>query len=156
MVNTFAVELTETKNLPQASERIQDILRTVQKTTPSARVAIVLGVTVSDGPEFTTQNINRLRVCSDYIRRRHDFPVFSLIDIFPENWHLENQDKSRAMKEYQNFWKSLLLSGSITDVFVTPRWESNPELVELHSIAQKAGIHIHYWDIFDLYPTYRS
>lgn len=42
------------------------------------------------------------------------------------------------------FWRDILESGHVTDIFMTPRWEQSKGAIDEHEAAKQLGIKIHY------------
>lgn len=112
------------------------------------RIGYVAGIITSDGPGYFEANRKRL---ADYVRKLrkiHKFPMFSAVDVFSsevyerlEEWKLpfsEREVKARY------FWRKILKSGHVTDVFMTPRWEKSKGATDEHETARKIGLRTHY------------
>ena len=88
------------------------------------RIGYVAGIITSEGPEYFEANRKRLADYVKKLRKIHKFPMFSAVDIFTsevyerlEEWKLpfvEREVKARS------FWRKILKSGHVTDVFMTP------------------------------------
>lgn len=74
--------------------------------------------------------------------------MFSAIDVFSSEiyerlaeWKLpfnEREVKARS------FWRKILKSGHVTDIFMTPRWEKSKGATDEHKTAKEIGLKIHY------------
>lgn len=150
---SFAV--AHAKNLDEVQELLTSLFRNLKEEGNLLRVGVIAGVLSADGPEYLDQNIKRLETYTDYIRSRHTFPIFSPTDIFTPEMY-ERLDAKTVNDSYGQFWENILLSGVVTDIFMTPRWDKSSNARRKHELAQQQNVRVHYWDIFDLYPTYRT
>ncbi len=102
-------------------------------------IAYISGIISSDGPSQIQKNITALKCYTDYYRRTQPFPVFSSSDIF--NIQIEGKF-SATQKEWVTFWNNILMSGFITDLFLTPRWHCSQGAKEEYRTASIMGLKI--------------
>jgi hypothetical protein len=102
------------------------------------KVGYVSGIITSDGKEHIDRNIALLKRNTSRIREAVDFPVFSAADIF----HNESYDKFDGIEEHEwyAFWKNILKSGYVAEIFMTPRWEHSAGAKDEFAAAGEAGI----------------
>lgn len=106
------------------------------------------GIINSDGPEYSEINREKLANHVEKLRKIHKFPMFTAIDVFPleiynnlEEWKLSFEEREEKVR---NFWREILKSGHVTDIFMTPRWEKSKGASDEHETAKKIGLKIHY------------
>lgn len=109
------------------------------------RIGYVSGIISSDGPDKIQENIERLKSFTDSVRSTHQFPVFSATDIFTEQiYEACNNERKITQSEFIDFWRELLKSKLITDIFMTPRWDESEGATDEHLVAEQLGLNIHY------------
>ncbi len=106
------------------------------------------GIINSDGPKYFERNRKRLVNHAAKLRKLHDFPMFTAVDVFPpeiynnlKEWKLSFEEREAKVR---NFWQKILKSGHVTDVFMTPRWEKSKGAQDEHKTAKRLGLTIHY------------
>lgn len=113
---------------------------------PGTRLGFVSGVITSDGPAHWEQNMAILDGHTRRIRAKNDFPVFSAADIFTME-HLRRIDEYRLRKNdlhgWLHFWRHILQSGRITDIYMTKRWEQSKGSRDEFYTAQRIPLTIH-------------
>lgn len=155
MRDRISLAVAQAKTVDEVQELLTSLFRSLEAEGNLQRVGVVAGVLSGDGPDYLEQNIRRLETYTDYIRSRHTFPIFSPTDIFtPEMYDRMQAETVHAC--YAQFWENILLSGVVTDIFMTPRWDKSSNARRKHELAIEKAVRVHYWDIFDLYPTFRS
>ncbi len=112
------------------------------------RIGYVAGIITSDGPEYFQANRKRLADYVKKLRKIHKFPMFSAIDVFSsevyerlKEWKLPFAEREMKVR---SFWRKILKSGHVTDIFMTPRWEKSKGASDEHRTAKKIGLKIHY------------
>ena len=109
------------------------------------RIGYVSGIVSSDGPDKIQENIERLKRFTDSVRSTHQFPVFSATDIFTDRiYEVCNRERKITQSEFIDFWRELLNSKLITDLFMTPRWDESEGATDEHTFAEQLGLNIHY------------
>ncbi len=133
-------------DLDQVRECIVPIL--VSSKNGSDKLGYVAGMITSDGPEHIARNIKRLALFTETLRRMHGFPVFSATDIFDSGVYarlgVDLLDPKARQAEFQRFWRSVLETGQVTDIFMTPRWDLSEGAIDEHETAKKLGLTIHF------------
>lgn len=137
------------ENLAEVQKRLIQELANLRQQNVGHRLGYVAGIVASDGQQHIQRNIAQLQLHASSVRSAQPFPVFSAVDVFGATglWDrfIPLFVQGRITDEdFKNFWRGVLSSGSITDVFMTPRWEKSGGAVDEHKIAQKLGLKIHY------------
>lgn len=118
----------------------EDLIGLLKDVSGGGRVKVgyVSGIITSDGKEHIDRNMALLKRNTSKIRESVGFPVFSAADIF----HNESYDKFGGIEEHEwyAFWRNVLKSGYITEVFMTPRWEHSAGAKDEFATAGEAGI----------------
>lgn len=112
------------------------------------RIGYVSGIISSDGPDKIAENRIRLNRITDLLRSTEQFPIFSAVDIFSDHiYEVCSRDGRKSNSDFINFWRSVLKTKLITDIFMTPRWEESEGATDEHNIAEQLGLNIHYLPI---------
>lgn len=150
MKQKIQTAIKNSTNLKHVEKAILDLFKEIKKENPKQRVGYVAGIVTSDGEENMMKNIKRLDELTEKLREKLDFPIFSSVDIFGggiydqiEDFHLE---RSLREKAFINFWRMLLKSGHITDIYMTPRWKESKGAKDEHETAKEVRLKIHYID----------
>lgn len=133
--------------LDQVRDGLTSLLRKGREERGWMRVGLVSGVINSDGQEAVEQNIQTMIRYAEMLRNFLDFPIFCTPDVFAEVWErLEERKLSFDQREeqFRLFWRGILSSGCVTDLFMTPRWEASIGAKDEHETAQSLEITIHY------------
>lgn len=146
MKSAFDKALKESITLDDVEKSVLKLLKETRNN--SDKLGFVSGTVFSDGPELVKTNINKLSDHTNNLKQMHSFPIFSAVDILyrglfeklPES-KLEYQ---KRRKRFFLFWKRILESGHITDIFMTPRWQKSEGATDEHKTAKKTGIHVYY------------
>ncbi len=104
-------------------------------------IGYVSGVISSDGVKHIPANVKVLEMYTEFYRSYTPFPVFSSSDIF-HGRYVEKFNLTQS--EWVGFWNNILKSETITDVFMTPRWEVSNGATEEHKTAKALNLNIHY------------
>ncbi len=128
-----------TTQIDVVKTQVIDILRNV-KTDEIQKIGYVSGVISSDGPKHIPKNIAVLDTYTEFYRMTIPFPAFSSSDIFYGKY---TERFNLSQSEWLTFWSSILKSGTITDVFMTPRWKISNGAVEEHKMAKELNLTIH-------------
>lgn len=129
--------------MDEVYREVESILRRVRRGGAD-RLGYVAGIINSDGPEHAERNFRNLEFYTKILQGRTSFPIFSATEIF----HAELLQRLRAREhigdEFIKFWRSVLSSGHVTDVFFTPRWDESAGALDEHEIAKITGLSVHY------------
>ena len=127
-----------------ALEEVQAAIGNVLQELSGGRIGYVSGIVTSDGIEKIEENLQRLKGFSKALREKYGFPIFSPSDVFPKDVLGRVQENGATNESFVQFWRAILNSGYITDIFMTPRWENSHGATDEHQVAQKIGLRIHY------------
>lgn len=130
--------------IDQVIEGVVGVLRAIKRKTRAKKVGYVAGIITSDGPEYIARNIQKLEEYTERIGDEIDFPVFSAADVFSKDLLDRLHARSLPAQTWFDFWRAILGSGEVTDIFMTPRWKDSLGARDEHETAQKLGIAIHY------------
>lgn len=108
------------------------------------RLGYVSGVITTDGPEHVSANIQRLNDHTERLRAVHDFPIFAPTDVFTDFVYANVSAESLSSTEFKQFWRNVLATGHVTDIFMTPRWEVSGGARDEHEAALELNLLIHY------------
>ncbi len=125
------------------SETIILILEEAHKKA-NKRLGYVSGIISSDGPKNIARNVKKLEEYTERLREKNNFPIFSAADIFYSELFLRINGKDLKDHHFLKFWREILESGYVTDIFMTPGWERSIGAKDEHETARKMGIKIHY------------
>lgn len=147
MHSTIYQEIKESTNLIQVRDGLVRVFSNVEHTTPNKHLGYVSGIISSDGPQYVKRNMQTLHTYTESLRTHSEFPIFSAVDVFGNGMHEKMEEitfeyKLRE-KHFITFWREVLESGHITDIFMTPRWDKSQGAIDEYNTAQKLGITIH-------------
>lgn len=122
-------------------------LLTVQRSQGS--VIFVSGSVFSDGEDRVADNIARLRRFTDHVAESLGQTAFSWVDVIYDSdlygtldiYHLPYQTR---LERVMGFWRTILSSGHVTEVCMTPGWERSTGAQDEHRTAQQHALTIHY------------
>lgn len=150
MEKKISIVLKYVTSLLHVEKELVKLFKTTSKQAGGGitRIGYVAGIITSDGPGYFVANRKRL---ADYVRKLrkiHKFPMFSAVDVFSsevyerlEEWKLPSSEREAKVR---SFWRKILKSGHVTDVFMTPRWEKSKGALDEHKTAKKIGLRTHY------------
>lgn len=148
MTSTIYEEVKHSTSLKHVQVGLIKAIKIINKSNSSKRIGFVSGIITSDGDENMRKNIERLGHYTKRIRESSVFPIFSAVDVFENGIYdrIEEIKLERELREYHfvNFWKIILESGHITDIYMTPRWKTSRGAKEEYGIAKELGIKIHF------------
>ena len=136
------------KDLITAAKFAISVLKEYRKKGTN-RIGYVAGIVTSDGTENIDENVRKLKSYTKNIRKQYNFHIFSSTDIFDKKFIEKLDEMSLPLKIFEkrflNFWEKILVSGYITDIFMTPGWERSRGAKFEHNIANNKGLDIHYY-----------
>jgi phosphoglycolate phosphatase-like HAD superfamily hydrolase len=151
VTDSIASALKTSSNFIEVRLSVGRVLEETKRKHVSGRVGYVSGIISSDGDEKILKNITRLENYTNDIRKIHKFPIFNPPDIFSDDLYARLQELKVPKKEREEkfivFWREILTSGHITDIFMTPRWRESRGAQDEHKTALRVGIRIHYVNI---------
>lgn len=134
--------------LENVFKKVNNLLSDIRKKSTGKRLGYVAGIITSDGKEHMQRNIDILANHTERIKEKYGFPIFSAVDIFGNGVYQRlddfNQEELLREKLFLEFWRKILSSGHITDIFMTPRWNESKGAIDEHKTAKKLGLKIHY------------
>ncbi len=142
MKNKLRKSVTNVTNLGEVQTKVIEVLKTIREG--NARIGYVSGIITSDGGENIGANLKRLSQYTEKIRKQQNFPVFSSTDVFTEEIFSKIKAERYAQDCWHSFWREILESKHITDIFMTPRWEKSRGAKVEHKTAKELGITLHY------------
>jgi hypothetical protein len=139
------------KNAKDLNETKQILLELFQEIrNENDQIGYVAGILFSDGLQYFERNRQLLAKRTEIIRNHQQFPIFSAYDIFSDGLYDQIEEKEISYQErrnaFINFWRGIVGSGFVTDIFMTPRWEFSEGARDEHETAQKFGLTIHYFN----------
>ncbi len=146
MKNEIRNATNNSTSLSEIKVGLIDVLARFKENHHEKRLGYVSGIITSDGIENVERNMQALEDHTEELRKKHDFPIFSATDLF-DNHVFEIIDAYNIpTQEWLKFWREVLESGTITDVFMTPRWENSKGATDEYSVAKSLGLRIHFKD----------
>ncbi|PIR96939.1 MAG: hypothetical protein COT91_04135 [Candidatus Doudnabacteria bacterium CG10_big_fil_rev_8_21_14_0_10_41_10] len=138
--------LYETLKDLETLEEIQEaLLAELAKARESHdRAGYVAGLISSQGYDKIDENLKILLDHTQALRLEHQFPVFSAPEVYVDGTLHRLIEKGYGQKDFFGFWRDVLGSGHITDLFMAPNWESSFGARDEHETAKSLGIRIHY------------
>lgn len=144
--------IAEAVSLASSLEEVENaflaFIEKVKIETGSDRIGYVAGTIYSDGEEHIARNIARLAGYTEQLSNRHNFPIFCAGDIFGFGLFERLAEMKLAVQEREakfiSFWRNVIGSGHISDLFMAPGWEKSVGATDEHCTALEAGIALHY------------
>ncbi|MFA5933047.1 MAG: hypothetical protein WCV81_02125 [Microgenomates group bacterium] len=134
-------------NLDQTFTNLSQVLEEV-RMSKSPRIGYVAGIITSDGSELIEKNIEILRLYTNLIRVQSGIPTFCASDVFGHGLYerLEEMKLSYSEREpkFVNFWRKVLTSGHVTDIFMTPGWTRSNGARDEHSLSKEINLRLFY------------
>ncbi len=125
----------------EVQKRIIKKLEEAKSKDKQGRVGFVSGPFFSNGPLRVVRNYRQLRKYARHIRESVDFPVFSAIDFISRAALMKLTSQNYHTGE---FWKKIIGSGFVTDIYMAPNWEKSKGARSEHEAAKECGIKINY------------
>lgn len=148
MISNIYQEIRHSTSLKHVRLGLVRIIKAINENSTEQRLGFVAGIITSDGDENMPKNIERLKQYAKEVRGMYDFPIFSSVDVFGNGIYdqIEESKFERELREYHfvEFWRMILETGHITDIFMTPRWEKSKGAKVEYTIAKKLKIKIHF------------
>ena len=149
MKEKIYAHIRKARSLAQVNAQFLDLCRILRDDEHADRIGYVAGVLFSEGADHVEQNIKKLNSYTELLRMKNPFPIFSSVDIFYDEEFYKNL--AEANLPYQErrtaffqFYRDMLSSGYITDIFMTPRWEISEGATDEHETAKKQNLTIWY------------
>lgn len=136
------------KNLTHVYEELIKLFEISKKEKGILRIGYVAGILTSDGIKHFERNRKRIVKHAEKLRKIHKFPMFCTVDVFSNDVYTRLEEYKLLFEEreerFRKFWRKILKSGHVTDVFMTPCWEKSKGASDEHKTAKKIGLTIHY------------
>jgi len=133
-------------SLDEISKLLIRELKKIQKEG-EPRIGYIAGIITSDGPENISQNVARLSRFTKRVRQETGFPIFSSTDVFSNKLFAQIGGPTKyTQRDWHLFWRKVLGSGAVTDVFMTPRWQESRGATDEHKTSTKMKVQIHIID----------
>lgn len=142
MKNILANAFKQATTLDQVRDEFILISNNLKQERRNNQLGYVAGIINSDGPEKLQENIKKLIEQTEIIRKNNNFPIFSATDIFYQGLYQRLSNTNRAL--FIKFWREILEKASVTDIFMTPRWNMSEGAKDEHETAKRLGLKIHY------------
>ncbi len=140
--------LEKVQNVDEVRAAVLTLLKEMREVRKFDRIGFVSGIIFSEGIQFKKRNLNRLSAYTQKLQKTNEYPIFSAVDIF-YNGLFERLPESKLPEIKRRpiffaFWKNIMESGYITDLFMTPRWEKSQGARDEIDKGKKIGMTIHY------------
>lgn len=139
-----AVKDSETLN--EVRDNILTLLKNLFEIDGATQIGYVSGIITSDGKEKIGENIERLQRFTEHVRKTSGFPIFSSIDVFPDELFNRLGGAKIGKEEWEVFWREVLQSPYVTDMFMTPRWNQSTGATDEFRTAKATGKTLHYFN----------
>ncbi len=116
----------------------------VREKQKQGKVGYVSGIITSDGPEHIQENVKILEQRTREIAAREQMPVFSAVDVFDDDLFARLKAETLPQSAWQKFWREILGSGQVTDIFMTQRWQVSTGSKDEHEAAMGNNLAVHY------------
>ncbi len=140
-------EIKNSTKLAHVKEGLIRIFLEIKTAGEHDRIGYVSGAITSDGDDKMDCNIAILEKYTRALQKKEGTPMFFSFDVFGNGVYnkLEEVQFERELREehFRNFWKMILSSGHITDMYMTPGWERSIGARDEHKTATKHKIRIH-------------
>ncbi len=135
--------VTSAKNIEEVKTILLNVLKSARENGVE-RIGYVAGLITSEGPENIDKNVKRLIRYADDIRSKNNFPIFASTDVISDDLFTKLGMEKIAAADWEEFWRDILGSGYVTDIFMTPRWEISKGSISEHNNAKNFNLQIHY------------
>ena|SRR3990167_7444686 len=144
MVLDFDLSSEEVSNLDEIHRIVEAKIRELKVSHNTKKIGYVAGKVTADGPTRVLENLERLNKFALFVSTEHDILVFSAAQIFNTEvyWKL-NLPGPEHEEGFYKFWRKILKSG-VTDVFMSPEWETSLGASDEFRAAKEMGLAIHF------------
>jgi len=97
----------------------------------------------ADGVAYKQRNIRKLVIFARSVEKKVNFPVYCAPYFFTEAVYNHFERQSVVYEDYMFFWRKLLKSGLVTDIFMMDGWERSIGAKDEYDTAKKCNIVIH-------------
>lgn len=120
--------------LDEMRDRIIGLFEDIRINLKITRIGYVVG-----------GDLYELQRHADKIKSNAPFPVFSALDISNTEAGDRKADDA-SLEKLRFFYNSLISSGQVTAMFMTPDWETSSHAVEMHKIGMERRLGVYYLD----------
>lgn len=131
-------------SLDDVLEGLVVFLKNYRHNRANCPIAFVTGPITSNGSSHIARNTTRLIDNTRSLQAQTDGLVFCWFDIFCEEVKQAVRYESISYEGFLTFSKQVVASGYITDIYMTPNFESSTGARLEHETAQACGLRIHY------------
>lgn len=124
-------------------EHICNQLKKLREVGHQEKIGMASGSINADGPAYKQRNIRRLIAFTQLIEKRVRFPVFCASYFFTDNVYKHLESQNSTYDDYMLFWRKVLLSGIVTDLFMMNGWKRSRGARDEYETAKKCNIVIH-------------
>ena len=136
----------ESGTLNEVRDNILAVIKNMFEIEGVTQIGYVSGIITSDGPEKISENLNRLQKFTDLVRKTSDFPIFSSIDVISDELFKRLGAAKIEQEVWRVFWREVLQSPYVTDMFMTPGWEQSRGALDEFQTAKATGKTLHYFN----------
>lgn len=129
------------KLLKISKERSLEKLKKANEESQGGKVGFVSGKIMADGFIYSFKNLAMIARRERAIRSEEHIPVFSATD-FLFNELVNTVFRGKASGD--EYWRDIIESGYITDIYMVPGWESSNGAKSEFDSAKKKHLKIHY------------
>jgi hypothetical protein len=108
------------------------------------QLGYVSGIITSDGPDYIKRNFKVLEKYTEKLRQTKNYPIFSATDIFHTELLSRLNGGILVDHHFLKFWREVLESGYVTDIYMTPGWERSVGAKDEYETAKNRSLKIHY------------
>lgn len=140
MRERIILALPSSNSLDETAINLISLLADVSLDDP--QIGYVAGIVTSDGTDKIDYHIKRLEKFTEEVRKKVSFPVFSSTEVFGDT-KLWQKFEHEPYQSWLDFWKKVLGSGHVTDLFLTPGWERSIGAKDEYETAKTRRLQIH-------------
>lgn len=126
--------------LRKSKARSLERLKKANEDSENGKVGFVSGKIMADGFVFSFKNLAEIAKHERKIRKSEHIPIFSATD-FLLNELVNTVFRGKASGD--EYWRDIIESGYITDIYMTPGWEKSNGAKSEFDSAKKKNLKIH-------------
>lgn len=140
----FNQTLKDCSSLDEILVKVKTIIKNYKICHLNKPIVYVAGRVTADGNRKILSNLRKLNVYTKRLKDEYGF-VFSSADIFDQEtyWKL-NLANPIHEDDFYRFWREVISSG-VTDLYMTPGWDSSTGASDEFDTAKRLGLKIHYF-----------
>ena len=143
MKDKFKKAAKDLTTFDSIAKSVINVLKEEMEKSSDHIVNFVSGSVTSDGPKYIERNLKKLIQHTNSVAKQTNAPTFSanyVVDLFTQVRPKSDNTKPNRLK----FWKKIMESLVITDVYMAPGWEKSIGAIAEHKLAKKLKMRIHY------------